>query len=51
MTEDNKPVPAKDHGEDAVHTGEGSSDSSNFQPAIDANQVGLAAAGDGDIAT
>jgi hypothetical protein len=40
MTEENKPVPTPENGSDAVHTGEGSSDSSNFQPTIDTNHAG-----------
>jgi len=47
MTEENKPVQAD---ENTVHTGEGSSDSSNFQPTIDAYQVGASEAyGEGSI--
>src|SRR5450759_1360116 len=53
MTEDNKPVQPPENevnGEDAVHTGEGASDSSNFQPTIDAHQIGASEAyGEGSI--
>ena len=50
MTEDNKPVPTPESGADAVHTGESSSDSSNFQPIIYANQIGASDAyGEGAI--
>ncbi|MFM1979468.1 MAG: hypothetical protein RLZ68_733 [Pseudomonadota bacterium] len=50
MTEENKPVPTPENGSDAVHTGEGSSDSSNFQPTIDTNQAGATEAyGEGSI--
>ncbi|MBP6850123.1 MAG: DNA topoisomerase (ATP-hydrolyzing) subunit B [Rhodoferax sp.] len=50
MTEEKKPVPAADNGQDAVHTGESTTDSSNFQPAIDANQEGASEAyGEGAI--
>jgi DNA gyrase subunit B len=50
MTEENKPVPAADNGQDTVHTGEGTADSSNFQPTIDANQEGASEAyGEGSI--
>ncbi|MFZ3126833.1 MAG: hypothetical protein WA136_02350, partial [Rhodoferax sp.] len=50
MTEENKPsLPAETSGE-AVHTGEGSADSSNFQPTIDTNQAGATEAyGEGSI--
>jgi len=47
MTEENKPVQTTQDSEgnpDAVHTGEGSSDSSNFQPTIDAHQAGASEA-------
>jgi DNA gyrase subunit B len=37
MTEENKPAQAP---ENTVHTGEGTADSSNFQPTIDTNQAG-----------
>ena len=47
MTEDQKPVPSTD---ETVHTGAGTSDSSNYQPTIDSNQVGASAAyGEGSI--
>jgi DNA gyrase subunit B len=47
MTEDNMPTPAIDSG---VHTGEGTADSSNFQPTIDAHQAGASEAyGEGSI--
>jgi DNA gyrase subunit B len=50
MTEDNKPVPTPDQSEPDVHTGEGTSDSSNFQPTIDAHQEGASEAyGEGSI--
>jgi DNA gyrase subunit B len=50
MTEENKPAPTREQGTDAVHTGESSSDSSNFQPTIDANQAGASDAyGEGAI--
>ena len=51
MTEENKLVPTSTSADEAVHTGEGtSSDSSNFQPAIDTNQVGATEAyGEGSI--
>src|SRR5450830_1486927 len=53
MTEENKPVQPPENevnGEDAVHTGEGASDSSNFQPTIDAHQIGASEAyGEGSI--
>ncbi|MHB8948868.1 MAG: DNA topoisomerase (ATP-hydrolyzing) subunit B [Rhodoferax sp.] len=53
MTEENKPVQPPENetdGQDAVHTGEGASDSSNYQPAIDAHQVGASEAyGEGSI--
>ena len=43
MSEENKPS-------DGVHVGEGASDSSNFQPAIDAHQIGASEAyGEGSI--
>ena len=44
MTEENKPAQAAASTEDVVHTGEGSADSSNFQPTIDANQAGASEA-------
>jgi DNA gyrase subunit B len=44
MTEQNKPVPSPENGLSTVHTGEGSTDSSNFQPTIDANQAGASEA-------
>src|SRR5450830_838383 len=50
MTEENKPVPTSENGEATVHTGEGSADSSNFQPTIDAHQEGASEAyGEGSI--
>jgi DNA gyrase subunit B len=50
MTDENKPVPTSENGDDAVHTGEGTSDSSNFQPTIDTNQAGATEAyGEGSI--
>ena len=50
MTDENKPVPAPDSVEPNVHTGEGTSDSSNFQPTIDAHQEGASEAyGEGSI--
>ena len=50
MTEENKPAPAELHGDAAVHTGESTADSSNFQPTIDANQAGASEAyGEGAI--
>ena len=50
MTEENKPVQAPENAGDAVHTGEGTSDSSNFQPTIDTNQAGATEAyGEGSI--
>ena len=50
MTDENKAVPAPAHDADAVHTGESTADSSNFQPTIDANQAGASEAyGEGAI--
>src|SRR5450830_1996721 len=50
MTEENQPVQTPKNSEDGVHTGEGSSDSSNFQPTIDAHQAGASEAyGEGSI--
>src|SRR3990172_1992393 len=50
MTEENQPVQPPENGADAVHTGEGASDSSNFQPTIDAHQAGASEAyGEGSI--
>jgi DNA gyrase subunit B len=50
MTEENKPVQAPENSSDGVHSGEGTSDSSNFQPAIDAHQAGASEAyGEGSI--
>ena len=50
MTDDNKPVPTPEHSEPNVHTGEGTADSSNFQPTIDAHQEGASEAyGEGSI--
>ena len=49
MSEENKPVPTPNNDE-SVHTGEGGSDSSNFQPTIDTNQAGATEAyGEGSI--
>ena len=49
MTEENNAVPAQPDF-DGVHTGEGGSESSNFQPTIDAHQVGASEAyGEGSI--
>lgn len=50
MTEENKSVPSPENASDAVHTGEGGADSSNFQPTIDTNQAGATEAyGEGSI--
>ena len=50
MTEENTPVQPTDNDLSAVHTGEGASDSSNFQPTIDAHQIGASEAyGEGSI--
>ena len=50
MTEENKPVQPIENGDESVHTGEGTSDSSNFQPTIDAHQAGASEAyGEGSI--
>ncbi len=50
MTAENKPVPTSTIESEAVHTGEGTSDSSNFQPTIDTNQAGATEAyGEGSI--
>ena len=47
MSEENKVKPAPD---EAVHTGEGAADSSNYQPTIDAHQAGASEAyGEGSI--
>ena len=47
MTDDNTPASPLDN---AVHTGEGTADSSNFQPTIDAHQAGASEAyGEGSI--
>ncbi len=47
MTEENKPATPTDI---TVHTGEGTADSSNFQPTIDAHQAGASEAyGEGSI--
>ena len=47
MTEENKPAQTP---ENIVHTGEGTADSSNFQPTIDAHQAGASEAyGEGSI--
>ncbi len=50
MTDENKPnLPTETSGE-AVHTGEGGAESSNFQPTIDAHQAGASEAyGEGSI--
>ena len=52
MTDNNKPHTATDstpenganNSLEGVHTGEGGADSSNFQPTIDAHQVGASEA-------
>ncbi|MDD5479022.1 DNA topoisomerase (ATP-hydrolyzing) subunit B [Rhodoferax sp.] len=50
MTEENTPAPTTPTSENAVHTGESTADSSNFQPTIDAHQVGASEAyGEGSI--
>ena len=50
MTEENKLNPPAVNGAEGVHTGEGTSDSSNFQPTIDAHQAGASEAyGEGSI--
>jgi DNA gyrase subunit B len=50
MTEEKNPEHAAANGQDAVHTGESTAESSNFQPAIDANQEGASEAyGEGAI--
>jgi DNA gyrase subunit B len=50
MTAENKPIPTPENGDESVHTGEGTSDSSNFQPTIDTNQAGATEAyGEGSI--
>ena len=50
MTEENKPVTPLENGEAAVHTGESTADSTNFQPTIDAHQEGASEAyGEGSI--
>ncbi len=50
MTEENKPDAAPQNNDADVHTGEGGSDSSNFQPTIDTNQAGATEAyGEGSI--
>ena len=50
MTEENKPVQPIENGDEGVHTGEGTSDSSNFQPTIDAHQACASEAyGEGSI--
>ncbi|NDP39981.1 MAG: DNA topoisomerase (ATP-hydrolyzing) subunit B [Rhodoferax sp.] len=50
MTEENTPVQPTENDLSAVHTGEGASDSSNFQPTIDAHQIGASEAyGEGSI--
>jgi DNA gyrase subunit B len=47
MTEENKPAAPTDN---TVHTGEGTTESSNFQPTIDAHQAGASEAyGEGSI--
>ena len=50
MTEENKPVQSPANNDEAVHTGESTADSSNFQPTIDTNQAGATEAyGEGSI--
>ncbi len=50
MTEEEKSVHPLENGEGAVHAGEGTADSSNFQPTIDAHQAGASEAyGEGSI--
>jgi DNA gyrase subunit B len=50
MTEENKPDSTPENNDAHVHTGEGGSDSSNFQPTIDTNQAGATEAyGEGSI--
>ncbi len=50
MTEENKPVQSTANNDEAVHTGESTADSSNFQPTIDTNQAGATEAyGEGSI--
>ena len=50
MTEENKAMPNPDENTPEVHTGESGLDSSNFQPTIDAHQVGASEAyGEGSI--
>ena len=50
MTEENKLVQTPLNDDNAVHTGESGSGSSNFQPTIDTNQVGASEAyGEGSI--
>ncbi|MDP2366980.1 DNA topoisomerase (ATP-hydrolyzing) subunit B [Rhodoferax sp.] len=50
MIEENKPAPTPLTDGEAVHTGEGGADSSNFQPTIDTNQAGATEAyGEGSI--
>ena len=50
MTEENKPVQSPVNSDEAVHTGESTADSSNFQPVIDTNQAGATEAyGEGSI--
>ncbi len=50
MTEENKPAPSIEPIGNGVHTGESASDSSNFQPTIDAHQEGASEAyGEGSI--
>ncbi len=50
MTDDHKPAQNPESGDSTVHTGEGAADSSNFQPTIDAHQVGASEAyGEGSI--
>ena len=44
MTEENKPNPPISADTQDIHTGEGSADSSNFQPTIDAHQEGASEA-------
>ena len=50
MTEENTPASPTEPVSDAIHTGESTADSSNFQPTIDANQAGASEAyGEGAI--
>ena len=50
MTEENKPAPTPEKPDETIRTGEGSAESSNFQPTIDTNQAGATEAyGEGSI--